>query len=104
MFSDDPFEILFGGSLQSGEDIFKAGIGMIKIRSSALPFQSCPWNVGAAFNCKDPDSLAFVKAKPPKIMARNKMLASLFRTHRKFTGIRLFPFTGPAGGFLMSQS
>jgi hypothetical protein len=58
---------------------------VVKIVSGALSFESRLRNVLVVFDCQNPNSLTFVKRKPPEIMARDKMLALLFRTHR-FTG------------------
>ena len=81
MFIDNLLQMLLGSPLEFGKGIFNARIGVVKMWFGALSFESSFWNIRAVFDGKDSNSVSIVEAKSPKIMARDKMLASFFRTH-----------------------
>jgi hypothetical protein len=79
--ADNPFEKFLRPSLKLAEDFFNIGISVIKVGPCGLSLQSCLPNVIAVWYSENPNPVPVVEAKPPEVMARNKVLVFLLRTH-----------------------
>ena len=75
--TDNPFEKFLRPSLEVAEDFFNTGISVIEVGSGALTLQPCLRNVIAVFDLENPNPLPIVEAKPPEVMARDKVLVFL---------------------------
>ena len=81
MFGGNLLKKLLCPSLEIGQGIFDAGVGVIKVGFGALILEPPFRNVFAREILRIRIRLPSYKRKPPEVMTRNKVLAPLFRVH-----------------------